>query len=71
MKILAFQIVLALFLPFVIPLIKFSTKDFDEPTVDAGQEEGEGDIGSKTDINQVTYKLKCQGPQRMFLTFIL
>ena len=49
---------LALFLPFVIPLIKFSTKDFDEPTVDAGQEEGDGDIGSKTDINQVTYKLK-------------
>ena len=49
---------LALFLPFVIPLIKFSTNDFDEPAVDAGREEGDAEeIGSKTDINQVTYKL--------------
>ena len=49
---------LALFLPFVISLIKFSTNDFDEPTADVGREEGDAEeIGSKTDINQVTYKL--------------
>ena len=51
-----FQILFALFLPFLIPLIKFSTSDFEEPPVDVNQEEeDDADVGSKADMNQVSY----------------